>query len=253
MAGSTFQGLMENLESYLMYQRDQGVQRVEVDDAVLAELSISPDITAAPVEWAPETKGGAIPDHVQSLEEMAAHISTCTICPLSLKRTHTVPGEGNTNSPDIMFVGEGPGAEEDAQGRPFVGKAGQLLTKMIEAMGYHRDEIYIANIVKCRPPENRAPLPAEMEACLPYLRQQIQLIKPRIIIGMGATAVKGLLGKTAGISRLRGTWQAYEGIRLMPTFHPSYLLRDPSKKKEVWQDLQKVLKELGREPPQKTK
>ena len=150
-----------------------------------------------------------------------------------------------------MFVGEGPGADEDAQGRPFVGRAGQLLTKMIEAMGYRREEVFIANIVKCRPPNNRAPKPEEMEACMPYLRQQIALIRPAIMIGMGATAIKGLLGKTAGITRLRGTWQEYGGIKLMPTFHPSYLLRDPSKKRDVWKDLKLVLKELGREPPGK--
>lgn len=155
------------------------------------------------------------------------------------------------NSPDILFVGEGPGADEDAQGRPFVGRAGQLLTKMIEAMGYERADVFIANVVKCRPPNNRAPLPEEMERCHPYLKQQIALIKPTVIVGLGATALKGLLGKTAGITRLRGTWQEYEGIKLMPTFHPSYLLRDPSKKKEVWQDLQSVLKELGKEPPAK--
>ena len=148
-----------------------------------------------------------------------------------------------------MFVGEGPGAEEDALGRPFVGKAGKLLDKMIEAMGYHRDDIYIANVVKCRPPANRKPQREEMEMCLPYLRQQIRLIRPRVIVGLGGTAMEGLLGKPVAITRLRGIWQDCQGIKLMPTFHPSYLLRDPAKKKDAWLDLQAVLAELGKEPP----
>jgi len=148
-----------------------------------------------------------------------------------------------------MFIGEGPGADEDALGRPFVGKAGKLLDKMIEAMGSRREEIFIANVVKCRPPNNRKPMREEMDMCLPYLRQQIRLIRPKIIVGLGGTAMEGLLGKPAGITRMRGIWQEYEGIKLMPTFHPSYLLRDPSKKKDAWLDLQAVLKELGKEPP----
>jgi DNA polymerase len=253
MAETTFHSLVENLEHYLEYQRDEGTERMEVDRAVLAELAGRPDVAPAAAVEAPVAVAVPVPEHLQSIEEIAAHVSTCRNCPLCGGRTNTVPGEGNADAPDIMFVGEGPGADEDAQGRPFVGEAGQLLTKMIDAMGYRREEVFITNIVKCRPPNNRPPLPEEMEACLPYLRQQIGLIKPKTIIGMGATAVKGLLGKTAGITRLRGTWQEYDGIRLMPTFHPSYLLRDPSKKKEVWQDLQQVLKELGKEPPPKKK
>jgi DNA polymerase len=246
MAEATFYNLVENLETYLEYQRDEGVRRLEVDRDVLLELGKAPEVVSvasAGVEVVP------IPSKFKSLEEIAAHVSTCRGCPLAHARTNTVPGEGNADAPDIMFIGEGPGADEDAQGRPFVGKSGQLLTKMIEAMGYSREELFIANVVKCLPPNNRAPLPEEMEACLPYLRQQVGLIQPKVIVGLGATAIKGLLGKTAGIMRLRGTWQEYQGIRLMPTFHPSYLLRDPSKKKEVWQDLQLVLKELGKEPP----
>jgi len=253
MAEATFYNLIDNLEQYLEYQRDEGIQRLEVDRAVLVELARRPE--AEPVEAAETSVAAAVPIPVDfgSLEEIAAHISTCRNCPLCEDRANTVPGEGNADSPDILFIGEGPGADEDAQGRPFVGRAGQLLTKMIEAMGYRREEVFIANVVKCRPPNNRAPLPEEMEACLPYLRQQIRLIKPEIIVGMGATAIRGLLGKTAGITRLRGTWQQYEGIKLMPTFHPSYLLRDPSKKKDVWQDLQLVLKKLGKEPPPRGK
>jgi len=250
MAETTFYNLIDDLETYLEYQRDEGAQRLEVDRAVLAELARKPE--AEPVVDNPAAvKIVSVPENLSSLDEIKTHISTCQNCLLCAGRTHTVPGEGNTDSPDILFIGEGPGAEEDAQGRPFVGAAGQLLTKMIVAMGYQREQVFIANVVKCRPPNNRAPLPEEMEACLPYLRQQIGLIKPKVIVGLGATAIKCLLGKTSGITRLRGTWQEYEGIRLMPTFHPSYLLRDPSKKKDVWQDLQLVLKELGKEPPAK--
>lgn len=246
MSTATFSKLLDDLESYLQYKRDEGVERLEVERTVLNELARMPDpvpeaVPLHPAADAPETFG--------SLEAIVEHVSRCRSCPLHASRTHTVPGEGNGEAPDILFVGEGPGADEDAQGRPFVGKAGELLTRMIEAMGYRRDEVYIANIVKCRPPNNRTPRPEEMEACLPYLRRQIGLIRPRIIIALGATAVKGLLGDASGITRLRGNWQEYEGIRLMPTFHPSYLLRDPSKKKEVWQDLRRVLEALGREPP----
>ena len=249
MAETTFHSLVENLEKYLEYQRDEGVQRLDVDRAVLAALAREPEpepiVSAVLVAVEPVS----LPDDFQTLDAIATHVSTCRRCPLCQGRTHTVPGEGNADSPDLMFIGEGPGAEEDAHGRPFVGKAGQLLTKMIEAMGYAREDVFIANVVKCRPPDNRTPLPEEMDVCLPYLRQQIGLIKPKVIVGLGATAIKGLLGKTVGVTRLRGTWQEYEGIKLMPTFHPSYLLRDPSKKKEVWQDLLLVLKELDREPP----
>jgi DNA polymerase len=247
MAETTFYNLVNELEKYLEYQRDEGIQRLEVDRAVLAELKYEP--TAAPI--IEEPKVVPVPENFQSLEEIASHVAVCRSCPLGQSRNLAVPGEGKSKQPDILFVGEWPTADEDAQGRPFVGKAGQLLAKMIEAMGYQREEVFIANAVKCRPPNNRTPLPEEMEICLSYLRQQIKLLKPRVIVGLGATAIKGLLGKTAGITKLRGTWQEYEGIKLMPTFHPPYLLRDPSKKKVVWQDLQLVLKELGREPPSK--
>jgi len=246
MAETTFHGLIEDLEKYLEYQRDEGNQRLEVDRAVLEELAREPE----PVK--PETmtvEAAPIPSDFDSTEAVAAHIAQCRNCPLCEERTHTVPGEGNADGPDIMFVGEGPGAEEDAQGRPFVGKAGKLLDKMIEAMGYRREEVYIANVVKCRPPNNRKPQREEMEMCLPYLRQQIRLIRPKVIVGLGGTAMEGLLGKPVAITRMRGIWQEYQGIKLMPTFHPSYLLRDPGKKKDAWTDLQMVLAELGKKPP----
>ena len=249
---TTFHDLLEGLEQYLLYQRDEGVRYLEVDRAVLGELARE-EPAAVPEKPKPEPEPVPIPGDFQSLEAIAAHIAHCRVCPLGKTRNRPVPGEGKADRPDILFVGEGPGADEDAQGRPFVGRAGKLLDKMIEAMGYRRDEVFIANVVKCRPPGNRTPHPEEMAACLPYLRQQIGLIRPRVIVGLGATAIRGLLGKTTGISRMRGTWQEYEGVKLMPTFHPSYLLRDPSKKKEVWSDLKQVLKELGREPPARKK
>ncbi len=249
MAETTFYNLIDELGKYLEYQRDEGVKYLEVDRAVLAELARPPAVAPIPEE----PKAVPIPGNFQSLEAIAAHIAVCRSCPLGQTRNRAVPGEGKTDGPDILFVGEGPGADEDAQGRPFVGSAGQLLAKMIEAMGYQREEIFVTNVVKCCPPNKRTPLPEEMETCLPYLQQQIRLLKPKVIVGLGATAIKGLLGKTAGVSRLRGTWQEYEGIKLMPTYHPTYLIRDPSKKKAVWQDLQQVLKELGREPPPRKK
>jgi uracil-DNA glycosylase family 4 len=182
------------------------------------------------------------------LAVISAEISHCTKCGLHKTRTNTVPGQGN-NSPEIMFVGEAPGADEDAQGLAFVGAAGQLLTKMIEAMGLSRDEVFIANILKCRPPDNRRPTPEEMQTCIPYLKEQIKTLKPRVIVALGATAVHGLLAVDTGISKLRGQWHKFEGIDVMPTFHPAYLLRNPTTKREAWEDLKSVLRHVGKTPP----
>jgi uracil-DNA glycosylase family 4 len=150
---------------------------------------------------------------------------------------------------DLMFVGEAPGADEDIQGEPFVGRAGQLLTKMIQAMGFAREEVYIANVVKCRPPENRNPEPDEIETCEPFLFQQIESIKPRVIIALGAFAAKTLLRTQEPISRLRGRVFDYHGAQLVPTFHPSFLLRSPGQKRFAWDDLKKALALMGRQPP----
>ena len=181
------------------------------------------------------------------LAKIAGEVAVCTRCALHSTRTNTVPGQGNPR-PEIMFIGEAPGADEDKQGLAFVGRAGQLLTKMIEAMGFTREEVFIANIVKCRPPDNRPPTPEEMDTCIPYLKRQIAQLQPKVIVALGATSVQGLLGLT-GITKLRGRWHTYEGIDLMPTLHPAYLLRNPPAKKDVWADLQEVLKRLGRTPP----
>lgn len=184
----------------------------------------------------------AVPDG-DALGQIAAQVAQCRLCGLCETRKHTVPGQG-ARHPALMFVGEGPGADEDEQGLAFVGRAGQLLTKMIEAMGYSRDEVWIGNIVKCRPPNNRVPTAEEMAACMPYLKQQIALLKPKVIVCLGATAVKGLLNPPDTISKVRGTWMKFEGIDTMPTFHPAYLLRNPPAKKFVWEDLKAVMQRL---------
>jgi DNA polymerase len=172
-------------------------------------------------------------------------LGECARCKLAGGRKHLVFGVGNPGA-ELMFVGEGPGADEDRQGEPFVGRAGQLLTKMIEAMGFRREEVYIANVVKCRPPENRNPEPDEMDACEPFLRRQIAAVKPKAIVALGKIAAQRLLRDPTPISRLRGRWFELEGVRLMPTFHPAYLLRSPEEKKKAWEDLQLVMKELGK-------
>ncbi len=184
----------------------------------------------------------------KELKRIAVTVAACTKCPLHKERTRTVPGQGHPH-PEIMFVGEAPGADEDRSGLAFVGAAGQLLTRMIEAMGLTRDEVFIANIAKCRPPGNRPPAPDEMAACLPFLREQIAVLKPKVIVALGATSARGLLNLETPISRLRGQWQDFAGIELMPTFHPAYLLRNPSAKHEVWEDLKAALKRIGRTPP----
>jgi len=148
-----------------------------------------------------------------------------------------------------MFVGEAPGHDEDMQGEPFVGRAGELLTKIIAAMGCQREDVYIANVLKCRPPENRTPLPDEITNCLPYLLSQIELIQPKVIVALGATAVRSLLDVQLGITKMRGHWYTFRDIPIMPTFHPAYLLRNPPAKKEVWEDMKAVLTKLGREVP----
>lgn len=176
-----------------------------------------------------------------ALESVA---QSCQKCPLGQTRNKLVFGEGAPNA-DLMFIGEGPGYYEDQQGRPFVGKAGDLLTKMINAMQFTREEVYIGNIVKCRPPKNRNPNPDEADACLPYLYRQIELLQPKVIILLGSVPLKFLLDKT-GITRLRGNWFDFRGVQVMPTYHPAYLLRNPSAKRDAWNDLQMVMKVFGK-------
>jgi len=198
----------------------------------------------------PQMPAGTSSSVAQELAAIAKSVASCTKCPLHKTRKHTVPGQGSP-APEIMFIGEAPGADEDIQGLAFVGRAGQLLTKMIEAMGYKREEVFIANILKCRPPGNATPTPEQMEVCIPWLKSQITVIKPKVIVTLGGVAAHGLLNTEIGITKMRGSWRSYDEIPVMPTYHPSYLLRNPSAKREVWEDLKEVLKHLGKEPPKK--
>ena len=174
---------------------------------------------------------------------LRAETHDCSSCRLAGTRTNVVFGVGNPNA-DLMFIGEAPGRDEDLKGEPFVGRAGQLLTDIIKAMRLSRDDVYIANVIKCRPPENRNPELDELDACRPFLRRQIELIRPKVIVTLGRFALQSLTGKGAAISGARGEWLEYEGVKVMPTYHPAYLLRTPSAKKEVWADMKKVMAEL---------
>lgn len=185
-----------------------------------------------------------------TLEALKLKVLSCGNCDLVKTKTNFVFGEG-ANKARLMFIGEAPGADEDRDGRPFVGKAGVLLTKIIEAMGLKRHDVFIANILKCRPPGNRNPLPNEIVACLPYLLKQIEFIKPKIICALGKFASQTLLNTETPISRLRGKFYDYNGIKFMPTYHPAYLLRNPEEKKHVWNDMKLIAKELGLELSQK--
>lgn len=188
------------------------------------------------------------PRPTETLEDIWANIGDCSRCALCEGRTQVVNTHGNRNA-RLMFVGEAPGADEDAQGKPFVGRAGQLLTKMIEAMGMKREEVIIGNVNRCRPPGNRQPTLEEAAICRPFLFREIAVIQPEIIVVMGNTALRNLLEVREGITRVRGKFQDFRGIKVMPTFHPAYLLRDPSKKKETWEDLKMVRDYLQSTPP----
>lgn len=194
------------------------------------------------------------PSKAERLAPLRKTVATCRRCPhLASSRTQTVFGVGNVDA-ELMFIGEAPGADEDRQGEPFVGRAGQLLTRIIIAMGFTREEVYIANILKCRPnmppgaPGNRPPTPDEMKTCLPYLAEQIEVIEPKVLVALGGTAVEGLLGRREPIGRMRGRWHTYGETPLMITFHPSYLLRSASntEKRKVWEDMLLVLERLER-------
>ncbi len=221
---------MKEVIDWLNWYRDMGVD-------MIGKTSLKGRPQGSPLQatFAPQ---GTLP-----LEAVREVLGDCQRCKLCSTRTHIVFGSGNPNA-KLMFVGEGPGADEDAQGLPFVGKAGTLLTKMIAAMGYSREAVYIANIVKCRPPNNRPPQEDEIAACQPFLRQQIKAIAPQIICALGTFAAQTLLKSDVRISDLRGRFYDLDGVKLMPTFHPAYLLRNPAEKKKVWEDLQKIMAEL---------
>lgn len=254
----TLQSILDDLKDYVEYQREEGVNTVEMSREVLEGACERGKGGMGEGERITQRRGACQAEGMgaeeregesdMSLESIAKQVKSCEKCSLHETRTNAVPGQGSS-SPEIMFIGEAPGADEDKQGFAFVGRAGKLLTKMIEAMGYTRDEVFIGNILKCRPPNNRPPLPDEMETCMPYLKEQIKQLKPKVIIALGATSVKGLMDTQIGISKLRGNWMSFEGIDLMPTYHPAYLLRNPKAKHDVWADLQIVLKHLGRTAP----
>ena len=187
----------------------------------------------------------SLPESTETIEEIRADIGDCTRCPLWEGRTKIVHSTGNRQA-DLMFVGEAPGADEDAQGKPFVGRSGQLLTKIIESIGLKREDVFIGNINRCRPPQNRQPTLPEAHTCRPFLTREIAVVRPKVIVVMGNTAMKNLLDTKEGITKLRGEFQDYYGIKVMPTFHPAYLLRDPSKKREVWEDMKRVREELNK-------
>jgi DNA polymerase len=211
---------------------------------------------AAPAKSIPLIQGPAGPSLFEeriendSLERIRADIGDCTRCRLHKARTNIVFGVGNPKA-ELVFVGEGPGHDEDIQGEPFVGRAGKLLTQMIEAMGLKRSDVYICNVVKCRPPENRLPEKDEISTCSPFLARQLAVINPKVICCLGACAAQTLLETNQGISRFRGEWFDYRGLKLIATYHPAYLLRNPAAKGEVWKDLQKVMSVLGLQPKQR--
>jgi uracil-DNA glycosylase family 4 len=240
-----FLEIVTQVKAHLEYQRALGTSVVEISASERSRIPEVGAVQANPLQSAP----GTSPTTVSSSQGLAAvreELGDCTRCKLHTGRKNIVFGEGNPNA-GLVFVGEGPGQEEDVQGRPFVGAAGQLLTDIIvKGMKLSREDVYICNIVKCRPPNNRNPEPDEILACEPFLIKQIQAIKPKIIIGLGNVAVKTLLKTKEGITALRGRWKTYQGIPLMPTFHPAYLLRTPTDKRLVWDDIKKVLAELDK-------
>jgi len=247
----TLQSLIHSLETqqemgllpdFLIVEKEKGRSQPEKKTPKLAQPAQNIPVSASS----------------SSLEEVRAKIGNCTRCRLHQGRTHIVFGVGNPQA-DLMFVGEAPGRDEDLKAEPFVGRAGQLLTKIIQAMGYERSDIYIANVVKCRPPENRNPAPDEIETCSPFLFEQIQMIQPKVIVCLGNFAVQTLLATEEKITNLRGRFHLWpnaiaqsrlniqlplESIKLMPTYHPAFLLRNPAMKKPVWEDMQLVMKEL---------
>jgi DNA polymerase len=210
-------------------------------------MESAPDPVAAPAAAATGAGRSAYGDLFggPGLAQIREELGDCQRCKLAGGRTQIVFGVGHPEA-DLVFVGEGPGADEDRQGEPFVGAAGQLLTRMIVAMGFDREDVYICNIVKCRPPGNRVPEPDEVEACEPFLQRQIAAIRPRMIVALGKTAATVLLKTKSPINAYRGRFHSYQGVPVMPTYHPAYLLRTPSAKRDVWEDLQKVMAELDR-------
>jgi DNA polymerase len=282
LAQSLDSATREAVLTRVRFYRDLGITefyRRPVDPALLAQLAAAPEEqqtpgTQEPVSEirvsdsqpvllqednpisprksipAPPQVAAEVPvaERAAALQLIRDEIGDCTRCPLHKGRNKLVYGDGSPTA-RLMFVGEGPGADEDAQGLPFVGRAGQLLNNMITAMGLKREEVYIANVVKCRPPGNRVPEPEEIATCSPFLFHQIDVIRPQVLVALGATAATCLLGQRQPLAGLRGRVHAFRGAQLIVTYHPAYLLRDPRQKKEAWADLQIAMRELGLKPP----
>jgi DNA polymerase len=250
MDSSELLELVKETKKQLLHLQALGVEGVQ-----LSKEPLRSSTAAVPLFQPPAPKGSQIEpvslfsdlapqaeklaSSQETFEEIHNEIGDCTRCPLHRERTTVVHTEGNRKA-RLMFVGEAPGADEDIQARPFVGRAGQLLTKIIEAIGLKREDVLIGNVNRCRPPGNRPPTPEEASMCKPFLLREIAIAQPEVIVVLGNTAMKNLLDTREGITKLRGTFQEYKGIKVMPTFHPAYLLRDPSKKRETWEDLKKV-------------
>ncbi|MGI8438455.1 MAG: uracil-DNA glycosylase [Chthoniobacterales bacterium] len=239
-----FQSALDAVIGQLEQIRDGGGRRPRASRASLLNLQQLPRFQAT----------ASASSKADRLAEIESRVKVCELCPhLAKSRTQTVFGVGNPDA-ELMFVGEAPGADEDSKGEPFVGRAGQLLTKIIETMGFARADVYIANVLKSRPdmppgtPGNRPPTPEEMQHCLPFLIEQIKIVQPKVMIALGATAVEGLLGNRHTMREVRGKWHEFEGTPLMITYHPSYLLRNqsPAEKRKVWEDMLLVLEKLGR-------
>ena len=258
---SQFPSALDLVVQALTQIRESGEKLPRASQASLVRLqqiaARKPEAPTVPQRSSPVDAGKAPPqanaDKAARLEAVRARVIPCLKCPhLARTRTQTVFGVGNPNA-DLMFIGEAPGADEDRRGEPFVGRAGQLLTRMIETMGFKRSDVYIANILKCRPDMpfgssgNRPPTPEEMQTCLPYLAEQIAIIGPKVLVALGKTAVEGLLGIRGTMRELRGTWRSHQDTPLMITYHPSYLLRNQtlSERRNVWEDMLQVLEKLG--------
>jgi DNA polymerase len=230
-------GVDESLRNSLLLLRDLGYTHLDLRGAPAPSPARVADAAGPGTDTDPIASAA-------SFDELRDIALPCQRCKLAGTRTQVVYGSGNPNA-ELMFIGEAPGRDEDLQGKPFVGRAGQLLTDIIKAMKLSRDDVYIANVIKCRPPENRNPEPDELDACRPFIRRQIEFIKPKVIVTLGKVALQSLTGKAYAVSAARGQWTEYEGIKVMPTYHPAYLLRTPSAKKDVWTDMKKVMAELG--------
>lgn len=245
MSDSELHFLVSALRGYLGELKETGVDGLPFDSSPVATVRPA-SVAEEYVDAQPEQSSGGSPV-TDTVADIRRELGDCHRCALGEKRTNLVFGTGSAGA-ELVFVGEAPGRDEDLQGEPFVGEAGQLLTRIIEAMGFARDDVYICNVLKCRPPNNRNPQPVEIEACHPFLLRQLRAIAPKVIVALGTFAAQTLLQTREPISRLRGRFHDYHGIPLMPTFHPAYLLRNPAMKREVWDDMKAVLKLLDREP-----